>query len=412
MASKLTDKIVKNAPVPGAGNKITYDDGKDCVKGFGVRVTAAGSRSFILNYRTRTGLERRYTIGRYPDWKVNAAREEAKALKQRVDRGEDPMADIIAGRDAKSVSDLCAKFLEEHSERKNREQTTANYKGIIDRWIKPKLGSRKVVDITYSDIEDRHAKVTKEAGPYAANRMIAIMSKMFNLAIKWKYRADNPVKGIERNQEIKRHRYLTGDEITALLAALNAHEDKQAANIVRLLLLTGARRGEVLNATWDQFDLEAGIWTKPGATTKQKTEHRVPLSAPARQLLSEILADEQARASAKDRELAPWVFPGRVKGGPREGIKRPWGEICEAAGFKSNVRVHDLRHTYASILASSGLSLHIIGQLLGHTQASTTHRYSHLFDDPLRAATERVGVIVDVGKKPSGEVVPMRGERG
>ncbi|MGY3445636.1 tyrosine-type recombinase/integrase [Bradyrhizobium sp. USDA 4473] len=408
MANMLTDSAVKALPAPASGNRITYDDGDKCVRGFGVRVTAAGSRSFILNYRTRTGRERRITIGQYPDWKTAAAREEAKALKRRIDRGDDPLADIEADRDAKTVADLTKRFLEEHSERKNRETTTALYTGMINNWILPKLKHLKVAEVTFSDVDGLHATVTKEGGPYAANRMLAALSKMFNLAIKWQWRADNPARGVDRNQEVKRQRYLTGGEITALLTALNEHEDKQAANIVRMLLLTGARRGEVLNATWDQFDLEAGIWTKPGATTKQKTEHRVPLSAPARQLLSEILGHEKAKAAKTRKELAPWVFPGRVNGGPREGIKGPWSEICEAAGFKSPVRIHDLRHTYASILASSGLSLHIIGQLLGHTQAATTHRYSHLFDDPLRAATERVGSIVEAGKRPAAEVVSLR----
>jgi integrase len=412
MADKLTDKIVKGLRAPKSGNRRTYDgDEKGCVKGFGIRVTSAGSRAFVLNYRTRVGRERRYTIGQFPDWSTNAAREEAKALKQRIDRGEDPMADIEAGRDAKTVADLCKRFLAEHSERKNRASTHEGYERIVNQWILPKLKHRKASEVTFSDVDGLHSVVTKEGGPYVANRMLAVLSKAFNLAIRWQWRTDNPVKGVERNQEVKRNRYLSGDETTALLAALNAHEDTQAANIIRLLLLTGARRGEVLNATWDQFELEAGVWIKPGATTKQKTEHRVPLSAPARQLLSEILADESAKAAAAGRELAQWVFPGRVNGGPREGIKRPWGEICKAAGFKTTVRVHDLRHTYASILASAGLSLPIIGQLLGHTQASTTHRYSHLFDDPLRAATERVGAIVDAGKKPSGDVLDIRGRR-
>jgi integrase len=410
MADKLTDRIVKGLRAPKSGNRRTYDgDEKGCVKGFGVRVTAAGSRAFVLNYRTRVGRERRYTIGQFPDWNTNAARDEAKALKQRIDRGEDPMADIEAGRDAKTVADMCKRFLTEHSERKNRAGTHEGYKRIVNQWILPKLKHRKVSEITFSDVDGLHSIVTKEGGPYVANRMLAVLSKAFNLAIKWQWRTDNPVKGVERNQEVKRNRYLSSDEITALVVALNAHEDTQAANIIRLLLLTGARRGEVLNATWDQFELEAGVWIKPGATTKQKTEHRVPLSAPARQLLLGILADETARAAAKGRELAQWVFPSRVKAVPRDGVQRPWGDICKAAGFKSNVRVHDLRHTYASVLASAGLSLPVIGQLLGHTQPATTHRYSHLYDDPLRAATERVGAIVDAGKKPSGEVVEIRG---
>ena len=406
MADKLTDKIIKTLAAPIVGNRISYDSE---IRGFGARITAAGSRSFILNYRTRGGLERRFTIGKFPDWSVGAARDEAKALKQRIDRGEDPLAEIRAHRDAPTMDDLVTRFLHEHSDRKNRATTTANYRGMADRWILPKLRNRKVADISFSDVEDRHAAITKEGGPYAANRVVALLSKMFSLAIKWGYRSDNPAKGIERNQEVKRHRYLAGDEIKSLVAALNAHEDRQAANIVRVLLLTGARRGEVLNAKWDQFDLEAGVWIKPGATTKQKTEHRVPISAPVRQLLSEILAEETSKAKAASKELPVWVFPGRTKGGPREGIKRPWTEIIETAGLKSAVRVHDLRHTYASILASSGLSLPIIGQLLGHTQASTTHRYSHLFDDPLRAATDRVGAIIDAGSGPHAKIVSIRG---
>jgi integrase len=407
MAHKLTDKIVKALPVPRSGNRITYDSD---VKGFGIRITQAGSRAFVLNYRTRVGRERRFTIGSFPDWKTTAARDEAAALKKRIDRGEDPMADIEVARGAKTVADLAERFLREHSERKNRAGTTASYRALLENWILPKLKHIKVNEVTYSDVDGLHAWVTKAGGPYAANRCLAVCSKMFSLAIKWQWRTDNPVRGVERNQETKRNRFLSGDEITALLAALNAQEDAQAANIIRLLLLTGARRSEALHATWDQFDLEAGIWIKPGATTKQKTEHRAPLSGPARQLLADILADETARAGTRGSELSKWVFPSRVNGGPRDTVQRPWGAICEAAGLKT-FRLHDLRHTYASILASAGLSLPIIGQLLGHTQAATTHRYSHLLDDPLRAATERVGAIVDASKRPAGEIVEIRGRK-
>ncbi|EKS28162.1 tyrosine-type recombinase/integrase [Afipia felis] len=412
MSKKLTDSIVKDLPSPDKGNRVTYDGGEKAVRGFGVRVTAAGARSFILNYRTRTGRERRFTIGQYPTWKTTAARQEAEELRRRIDRGEDPMAEKEADRDAKTVADMTKKFLEEHSERKNRESTTALYEGMIDKWILPKFKHRKVSEVTFSDIDDLHHSITRDGGPYAANRALAVLSKMFNLAIRWQWRTDNPAKGVERNQEVKRHRYLSPDEIKALLAAVNAHEDKQAANIIRLLLLTGARRGEVLNATWDQFDLKEGVWTKPGHTTKQKTEHRVPLSAPARQLLSTLHTEAKAAAKKAGTELPKWVFVGRVNGGPREGIKGPWDEICKAAkliGPKA-VRVHDLRHSYASILASSGMSLPIIGQLLGHTQPATTARYAHLFDDPLRTATERVGLIVD-GSGASAEVISLGSAR-
>jgi integrase len=163
-----------------------------------------------------------------------------------------------------------------------------------------------------------------------------------------------------------------------------------------LLLLTGARCGEVRAMRWEHLDLENGIWTKPGATTKQATVHRVPLSAPARQLLDRLYRAKDAAAE--------FVFPGR--NGHRSEISRPWLHLCRAARI-SDVRIHDLRHTYASILASSGHSLPIIGRLLGHTQPATTARYSHLQDDPLRLATERAGAII-AGKGRNTEIVSFR----
>jgi integrase len=409
MAQKLTDTTISKLPKPKTGNRITYDDdGDKRVPGFGVRTTAAGARSFILNYRTRGGRERRITIGAVGDWKIKAAREEARTLRRRIDQGEDPLAALEANRDAKTVADLAARFLTEHSERKNRASTTAGYRSFLDRWVLPKLKHLKVAEVTFSDIDGLHARVTTEGGPYVANRVLAVLSKMFNLSIRWQWRTDNPARGVERNQEEKRQRYMSYEEIAALIKAMDEHEDQQACNIIRLLLLTGARRGEVLSARWEQFDLATGVWIKPGATTKQKTAHRVPLSAPARQLLSEISTEAQ-KAARSHSERSPWVFPGRVTDQHRESVRRCWAEVCNAAGLTGDkaVRIHDIRHSYASILASAGLSLPVIGQLLGHTQPATTARYAHLFDDPLRAATERVGAIVDAGKKPTAEVVDI-----
>lgn len=413
MAQKLSDAIVKDLPIPPKGNKITYDSD---VKGFGVRVTAAGARAFILNYRTRTSRERRYTIGAYPDWKTAAAREEAKELKKRIDVGEDPMAEVEADRDAKTVADLCQRFEEEHLAKK-RPATQRDYKALMKREILPAFKHKKVTEVEFTDIDGLHRKISKRA-PYLANRTVAVLSKMFALAIRWKWRTDNPAKGIERNEEQKRHRYLSPAELKNLTSALAAMLDHQGANIIRMLLLTGARKGEVLAARWEQFDLSEGVWTKPGSTTKQKTLHRVPLSAPARQLLAGL------RESAKDN--AEYVFPGRGGKGSREEIKKAWHDVCVAAGIvtteveklpngrerivvKPSARIHDLRHTYASVLASAGLSLPIIGALLGHSQPATTARYSHLMDDPLRQATERVGAIVMSSHGNGAEIVPMKG---
>lgn len=421
MAEELTEKLIKDLEKPATGNRITYDVS---IKGFGIRITAAGARSFIFNYRTRTRRERRFTIGAYPAWTLKAAREEAKLLKQKVDRGEDPLGDVEADRNAKTVADLCKRFKEEHLTKK-RPSTIRDYTALIDREILPALKHRKVEEIAYEDIDSIHRKISKRA-PYLANRTVSVLSKMFTLAIKWKWRTDNPCKGIERNQEDKRHRYLSPNELKNLTTALTSLEDQQAANIFRLLLLTGARRGEVMAARWDQFDLEAAVWTKPGSTTKQKTLHRVPLSAPARQLLVQLHEDAKTEARETKKPLPEYVFPGR--GSPhRVEIKDEWREVCIAADIVTtetvlddkgkertvispSARIHDLRHTYASLLASAGLSLPIIGALLGHSQPATTARYSHLMDDPLRAATERVGSIVS-SDRPSAEIHHIGGSR-
>jgi integrase len=423
---KLSDAEIKKLPAPASGNKITYDDD---VKGFGVRVTKAGAKSFILNYRTRSGLERRHTIGSFTDWKCAPAREEAKSLKRKIDNGVDPMGDVAASREAKTVADLCDRFEDEHLTKK-RASTARDYKALIKNHILPALRNKKVAEVEFTDIDALHRKISKTA-PYLANRTAAVLSKMFGLAIKWRWRTDNPAKGIERNDEQKRHRYLSVAELASLTKALAEHEDQQAANIVRLLLLTGARRGEVQAAKWDQFDIKDGVWTKPGSTTKQKTLHRVPLSAPARQLLVGIHTASQKAAAKRGEEPSPYVFPGR--GSPhRIEIKRAWRELCVAAGIvqatvtkdsrgrertivTSTARLHDLRHTYASLLASAGLSLPIIGALLGHSQPATTARYAHLMDDPLRQATERVAAALapastaeTASGATSAEIVPIR----
>ena len=392
MSQKLMDKLVRSLEPPSSGNRITYDTE---VKGFGVRITAAGAIAFILNYRRKAdGLERRYTIGAWPDWSVAAAREEAKRLKREIDLGDDPVGAHREQREAPTVNDLCDRFEKEHLPRK-RPSTARDYRGILNGHVRPALGKRKVVSLSHADADALHRSVTTSAGPYRANRVLAVSSKMGSLAVKWGWRPDNPFRGVERNDEAKRKRYLSAAELKRLSEVLAEHDDRDAADIFRFLLLTGARRGEVLAARWRDIDLEKGTWSKPGATTKQRTEHIVPLSAPARQLLT-------ARKQSSD-----YVFPGRL-GGHRIEVKSNWRRICKAAKI-TGLRIHDLRHSYAAQLASAGVGLHVIGGLLGHTQPQTTHRYAHLFDDPLRAATEKVGAIL--AGNPAGKIVPLKGRR-
>lgn len=268
---------------------------------------------------------------------------------------------------------------------------------MIQKLVLPAIGRLKVHEVRREDIDRLHREVSRTR-PIRANRMVQMLSKMFALAMRWEYRSDNPAKGVHRNPEQKRSRYLSADEMNRLTSVLATHENQASANVVRLLLLTGARRGEVMSATWDQFDLDAGLWIKPSAHTKQKKEHRVPLSAAAIQLLTEI------KATAGP---SPCVFPGRKPGEPLTDIKNFWAGVCKKA-ILEDCRIHDLRHTYASILASAGLSLPVIGALLGHTQPNTTARYSHLFDDPLREATERVGKLIGgIEGGQTGQVVKL-----
>lgn len=259
-----------------------------------------------------------------------------------------------------------------------------------------------------ADIDKLHRKITATGAKVRANRIIALLSRMFSLAVIWEMRSDNPVKGIERNPETARHRCLEDDELERLLAAVAAHPNRQGAHVIELLLLTGARRSEVLTMRWEQLDFGDGIWTKPASATKQARLHRIPLSAPARQVLVKIKQAAEEKAAKYRRDLSPWVFPARYGGGPLTDVKHVWIAICRTAGI-TDLHVHDLRHAYATFLASAGLSLPIIGRLLGHSQPGTSNRYSQL--DPLRAATDRVGAIVSAAKTGSrggGEIVPLR----
>jgi integrase len=281
------------------------------------------------------------------------------------------------------MADLAERFITEHVSRL-RPSTQKEYKLLIKTAILPGLGKMKVSTVQATDIDKAHRAMTVRA-PYRANRLTALLSGMFALAIRSQWRPDNPATGVARNDEHRRERYLSAPELPRLLTALAAHPDRQAAAILTILLLTGARKGEVLSMKWDQIDFDQGLWVKPASATKQRALHRVPLSPEAVTLL---------QGTGRD---GPFVFPD-PNGKPRGDVKHVWAEVCRTAKL-DNLRMHDLRHSFASMLVNSGLSLPVIGALLGHAQAKTTFRYAHLSDDPLRAATARVGKIVTAAAK-------------
>jgi integrase len=344
-------------------------------------------------------MSRRKTIGQYgPLLTFHQARERARIILADALKGNDPIADDRALREAPTMKQLAMEYLDQHAVPKKRPRSVKNDRAMIERIILPRLGGKKVAGVQSRDIHVLHVSLRNT--PYQANRVLALLSKMFSLAVKWEWRSDNPVKGIERFHEQRRERWLSDEELGRLLAVLAAHQNQRAANAIRFQLLTGARLGEVLKARWSDVDLERGIWTKPSHHTKQKRTEHLPLSGPALVLL----ADMREKANRAEENL----FPGNVPGRSLQDVKKFWKAITAAADI-SNYRRHDNRHTHASHLVSSGLSLEIVGRLLGHTNPLTTKRYAHLADDPLRAAAERFGSKMEaLAEARTAKIVPLK----
>ncbi len=397
-----------------------YWDSDPKLVGFGLRVHAGGTKSFFLNYRI-DGRERRITIGKFPTWSLTAARVRAGELRKLIDNGDDPAADKRERREAPTVQDLIDRYIDDHLPRKSAsEQRVDDEKKMLEE-IGKSLGKHtKVADVHDGDIREMHRKISESIGRggkprlVRANRILSIASKMFALSLSsragenapWRNAAQgNPCKGIERNQEDGRERFYSSAELSAIADALNSYPGV-AADCMRLIMFTGCRPGEAMNATWDQFDKEPGYWIKRSAHTKQRKEHKLPLSPAALELV------ERLRKKRKGK----WLFPGDIENEPLKTINHVWVFVRKHAKLKPdeegrNARPYDLRHTFASVGAGGGLGLPIIGKLLGHTQARTTQRYAHLADDPLREAAEKITTVIANAGKPGADVIPVRGNR-
>lgn len=369
---KLSDRSVKALPVPQHGQSTLYDSE---LPGFGVRVTSTGTKSFILRYRVK-GVQKLITIGRYPTWTLVAARLRAQEFRRMADSGIDPLEHRQEARSAPIMRDLFERYERDHLP-KLSSSMRKDVKRVFVKRILPQIGAKKVADVTYSDVERLHRDYSKTA-PTAANRMIASLRKAFNLAIKWKWIDHNPASGIEQNTENQRRRFLSAEELARLMRALDQQPEKTSADAIKFIAATGCRKGEALKASWDQFNGDYTIWDKPAALTKQKRQHRVVISSYASELLR-----------ARRWESTYWVFEGRTDGHLTD-VKRTWAAACKEASLEG-VRIHDLRHTFASMVVSTGHSLQTAGALLGHQQYSTTLRYAHLDDLPQHLAAEEVG---------------------
>lgn len=380
--AKLTKTFVDRI-APGATDLIYWDLD---LPGFGVRVKPSGVRSYICQYRNReTGESRRMTLGKHGSLLTfYQAKQEARRVLGDAIGGGDLAKARQEKRNAPTVSQLTLEYIERHALPKKRPQSVVNDQLLIDKYILPRLGTKKVENIGRRDIMLLHASLKDR--PYQANRLLALLSKMFSLSIGWGWRTDNPAKGVSRYVEHKRARWLSDGELARLLQVLSEHPNQRASNAIRMQLLTGARIGEVLRAEWHEIDFDRGVWIKPSHHTKQKRTEHVPLSG-------RVLALLQSMRKSADPAV-PFLFPGDVPGNPLTDLKKFWRTVCRKAELE-NYRMHDNRHTHASHLVSSGLSLEIVGALLGHTTPTTTMRYAHLADGPLRAATEHFASKLD-----------------
>ena len=395
---KLNEKTVREAENLGRDYQIFDTD----VRGFSITIYPSGNRAFTLDYRVG-GRQRRMTIGRWPEWTTVAARERAKDLRRDIDEGVDPLNQRENAREAPRVSDMTKRYLKEHTPHL-AARNAADQHTIMGKLVEPDWSKKLVTEITKADVEKLLTKIAAgrarpskakpnnrarklqgvKPTPVRANRVGEVLRKMFTLAVGWGWREDNPASAFRRRIENERERFLTPEEIGRLAKALDAAADQRAAGIIRLCMLTGARSGEVRQARFEQFNLDLASWSKPAATTKQRKIHRIPISG-------DVAAIVRQRGLLVPKGN-PWLFPGDTPGQPVKEIRRFWVAIQKEAKLPE-VRIHDLRHTFASLLVSGGASLEMIGKLLGHTQMQTTQRYAHLMDSPLRDGVNAVASI-------------------
>jgi integrase len=425
VADRRITKRVVDALRPQAREFAVWDSK---LTGFGVRVRPSGAMSYVVVYRAGSGRGapvRRFTIANVGKATPEAARRRAQAILGSVTHGHDPAGEKATERGTLTIAGLADRFMSEHVEQKRKPGTVAFYRHLFDKIIKPELGASKADKVTRTQVARLHGKL--KTTPFQANRVLAVIGSMYAFAWRSGIVAEgmNPARRIEQFKEHRRERFLTGGELERLGSAIREAETKGipwdvnerkptakhlpkaknrfskigpfAAAAIRLLLFTGCRLREILHLKWEQVDLERGLLFLADSKTGRKT---VILNAPALAVLTGL-----------DR-LGSYVVPGDNPERPRADLKRPWEAVAKRAGL-GGVRLHDLRHTYASFGAGGGLGLPIIGKLLGHTQAATTQRYTHLDTDPLRRASETIGgrIAAALAGKHAGSVVRLKGRQ-
>lgn len=401
----------------------------DKIAGFGVRVSPTGRKTYMLKYRLQDGRQRRRKIGVHGNITCEHARKAALKWHGEIAGGDDPTSKQSDIKSSPTISELCDRFIKDHAAIHKKAGGLELDKTAIRKHIKPRLGNLKTIAVTKNDIQKFHLGMKDT--PAHANRVLRILSKMFNLAEDWGLRPanSNPVKNVARYKEEHRERYLSNQEILCLGRALDEAEKTQSESphfisLVRLLLLTGARLREIMNAKWEWIDWDMNMLKLPDSKTGKKTIHLSPAA----------IAILKSTPKVKGN---PYIIVGGVEGQPLVSPKKPWMRIKETAtvdllktdedygvfieefwkktkafpSYKTlcqeaekqglekpigltDVRLHDLRHTYASICVTQGVSLQMVSKLLGHARASTSERYAHLAHDPVSNAAAQVGDLI------------------
>jgi integrase len=372
--AKLTKRVV-DALTTREKDYFVFDEE---VMGFGIRVLPSGKKTYIAQYRSG-GRTRRVKIGRATVLTPDEARARAKELLGDVAKGENPAEGISAHRQAPTVSQICDRFYAVHVTQHCKPSTQAEYKRSLEIFVKPVLGTFKIGDVKRADISEFHHGLRDR--PYQANRVLGVLSKMFNLTEVWGLRPDgsNPCRHVIKFKEHRRETILTQTQSVKLAQILDelsqdASESPFAIAAIRLLMLTGCRLGEIQTLKWEY--LREGMMILPDSKTGRR---HIPLPPMVKDVL----------AAVPRLPENPYVIAGEVEGQHLTDLQRPWRRIRKLAGLE-HVRIHDLRHTYASHALASGLDLVMVGKLLGHSQYQTTMRYIHLQDGQIREAAARV----------------------
>lgn len=408
MKIKITKRAV-DAAKPAAKDSFLWDTE---TKGFGLKLTPAGRKVYVLQYRLHSGPARRFTIGLHgAPWTPERARARAAELLGDVAKGVDPALAKRASKSDISVWELCELYLAEGVHTK-KAATVSMDRSRIDSHVVPLLGRKRLKALAKADIErfmadvaaGKTAKDVKHegrgrsivtGGSGVANRTLGMLGAILEFAVDRGLIEYNPARGVKRFKEAKRERYLSAEELARLGEELRRSEENNvnpyAIAAIRLLLFTGCRRSEILTLQWKEVDFEGGFLRLEDSKTGAKN---IYLTAPAKEILSAI-------PRLKNN---PYVIVGDVAGRHMPGLQKIWAGIRERAGLKG-VRLHDLRHSFASIGARSGESLLVIGKLLGHSTTTATARYAHLSDDPVMGAAE--SIASEVAASLAGKKAPI-----